>query len=395
MKIQMRDGSALWRVVLVLAVAMIVAGAWHFFRPRPLAPPPPQREVKPQVESPAHREVANPPPAARPASPVDARLAGERLEAAVAALEASSDAEENRKRLAELRAFLGALAPAEASRVVRAFLAAGRDAGTRLDLTIGDGGALADASSLRVFLLDFLGLVDRPAAGVLAREILSTPTQPDEWAVSLRNVAWADPSPGGQEFLRTKTREMLGHAAWREKPSAGFLEAFDAVVHTRDFAFTPQLAEMVRDREKRALGHAAYLTMDRLAIADAASALEPLLAQPELMEGREKTRANFLARADVRDQRQRELVERYLLDPRRSADELATFAGLFPNANYMISKNLLTTVVTPAHDEIAVRDRAALARVEEWLADPRFERLRPQIEAIRGRLRGFVEQAGK
>lgn len=72
------------------------------------------------------------------------------------------------------------------------------------------------------------------------------------------------------------------------------------------------------------------------------AALVLLAAHPELMEGREKTRANFFARADLRDPQQKALLESYLLDPRRSAQELQTFAGIFPNANYMISNNLLT-----------------------------------------------------
>ena len=65
----------------------------------------------------------------------------------------------------------------------------GNDAVTQLDLTIGPGGVLGDASSLRVFLLDYLGQIDRPAAAALARQILTAPTSPDEWAISLRNVA--------------------------------------------------------------------------------------------------------------------------------------------------------------------------------------------------------------
>jgi len=46
-------------------------------------------------------------------------------------------------------------------------------------------------------------------------------------------------------------------------------------------------------------------------------------------------------RGDVRDTKQRALLETYLLDPRSSAQELQTFAGIFPNADYMISTNLL------------------------------------------------------
>src|SRR5205823_4306037 len=104
-------------------------------------------------------------------------------------------------------------------------------------------------------------------------------------------------------------------------------------------------------------------------------------------------RANFFARADVRDAQQKSLLEAYLLDPRRSSEELKTFTGLYPNANYMISNNLLTPTKTPAHAELAERDRAALETVEAWLADPRFAKLAPQLSATRDRLQEFVRQA--
>jgi hypothetical protein len=35
-------------------------------------------------------------------------------------------------------------------------------------------------------------------------------------------------------------------------------------------------------------------------------------------------------------------VEKYLLDPQIDPAELNNFAGLYPNANFMISANLLT-----------------------------------------------------
>ena len=92
----------------------------------------------------------------------------------------------------------------------------------------------------------------------------------------------------------------------------------------------------------------------------------------------------------MRDPVQRSLLEGYLLDPRRSAEELQTFTGLFPNANQMVSSNLLTPTATPTPGDLAARDLAALGVVETWLADPRFAKLKPQFAAARERLRGFV-----
>ena len=72
---------------------------------------------------------------------------------------------------------------------------------------------------------------------------------------------------------------------------------------------------------------------------------------------------------------------------------MQSFAGVFPNANYMISHNLLTTNVTPDGATLLRRDREALRVVGEWLTDPRFEELRPHLARIQARLSDFVRQA--
>ena len=317
----------------------------------------------------------------------------ERLDAVLAQLAASREPNANRQVLAELRRFLESLPPAIASRELRKFLEANKDAATNLDLNVKAGGQLGDASSLRVFLLDYLGQIDRAAAGVIAAQILSQYTTPDEWAVSLRNYAWANPGPDGDAYLQSKSRELLSNAAWLQNPSPGYLEAFDTIVHARGTALTPELTTLVRDKEHRATAHAAYLTLDRLTITEPAAMLKQLVEQPDLMQGREQTRANFLARADVRQPEQRALVEQYLLDPARTPEELVTFAGLYPNANYMISNNLLTATETPKHADLIAHDLAALEAVRAWENDTRFAALKPHLETMRKRLENFVQQA--
>lgn len=315
------------------------------------------------------------------------------LENIRARLAASKDPKANRLILAELRKLLNSLPPGVASREIQAFLASARDAATQLDVTIEAGGGFGDSSSLRVFLLDQLGRIDRPAAGALAAQILSRYTTPDEWAVSLRNFAWANPGPAGETFLQAKARELLGNPAWASDPSAGYLEAFDTIVYAHGTALTPDLAAFLGNRENRAAAHAAYLTLDRLTITEPAAMLKQLVDKPALMTGSEQTRANFIARADVREPDQRALVEQYLLDPGRGAAELATFAGLYPNANFMISNNLLTTVNTPQSGQLATHDREALKIIEQWQGDPRFAHLQPLLAQIHERLGTFVRQA--
>ena len=148
-------------------------------------------------------------------------------------------------------------------------------------------------------------------------------------------------------------------------------------------------------QDNPAVAHAAYLALDRLAISEPAALLGALEADPNLMQGREQTRADYFARADVRDPQQRQALENYLLDPQRSGAELAQFAGIFPNANYMISQNLLTPTPTPDHAALTSRDAASLQAVQQWLADPRFTNLQQPLLKVQQRLANFARQAGR
>jgi hypothetical protein len=109
----------------------------------------------------------------------------------------------------------------------------------------------------------------------------------------------------------------------------------------------PTLTGLLRQKENKAVAHAAYLALDRLTLQDTAAVLTELQRQPNLMAGREATRANYFSRADVQDAQQRIVLEQYLLNPQISAAELETFAGIYPNGNFMVSYNLLTKARTP------------------------------------------------
>ena len=377
------------RHIILLVVALLGVMAFMSFRGRKetVLAGYTETAAKPATMEPQAKPQTLPANIPPPPSPM------KRLEAVLAQLATAKDGNTNRTLLAELRQFLDSLPVEIASREVQSFLAASKDAPTKLDVTVKPGGLLGDASSLRVFLLDYLGQIDRPAAGVLATQTLSRYTTPDEWAVSLRNYAWANPGPARDGYLQAKSRELLSNLEWLKNPSAGFLEAFDAIVYAHGTVLAPELAGLVRDKANRATAHAAYLTLDRLTLAEPSAMFTQLVEQPNLMEGREQTRANFLARADVREAEQRVVLERYLLDPARTGQELATFAGLYPNANYMISNNLLTPTVTPKHEDLVAHDRAALETVREWQKDGRFRDLKPYLETIQTKLEGFVQQA--
>jgi len=312
------------------------------------------------------------------------------LDSAVAALKASEGPDASRKRLTKLRNALASSTPEVASRVIREFLDSKADAPTQLGFAVAPDGFLKESPSLRLFLLDYLAQIDPSAAAAYAEKILSSSDSPDEWAVSLRNYALVRTNTEAQALLRQKFGELIRNEAWRNAPSIGFLEAFDVAVHLGGTDLLPDLSSLVKQTENKAVAHAAYLALDRLTLADAAAVLDELNRSPDLLAGREATRANYFARADVSDVQQKAILEKYLLDPNLSRVELQAFTGLYPNANYMVSYNLLTRTITPDRNPLLARDQAALQTVQAWLADPRFAGLRPQLEEIQSRLKGFV-----
>jgi hypothetical protein len=293
----------------------------------------------------------------------------------------------------ELRRALLAFPTNAAATAIRDFLDSRADAATGLSFKVGTDGFLTESPSLRVFLLDYLAQIDAAAAAAYATTILATMESPDEWAVALRSYAAANPTSGGRSFLAQKLQAMLTHDDWVREPSTGFLEAFDVAVYLGGTNLVPTVAGLLQRRDNEPVSHAAYLVLDRLTLQDPTTTLAALQASPQWMQGREVTRANYFARADVREAQQRQILEEYLLSPNRTAAELQTFAGLYPNANLMVSANLLTRVQSPGHEELVSRDIAAWRAAQEWLTDPRFQALKPHLEKIRIRLEIFVQQA--
>ena len=315
----------------------------------------------------------------------------EPFRAAVERMGAAKSPRDNQDELTRLKSALAPLPPGEQSKLLRAFLASRKDAATGHEFKVGADGFLTEHPSVRIFAMDQLMRVDPAAAAAYAETVLASKESSEEWAVALRNYARVNSNEAGRAFLQGKMREMLHYEPWQQNPSIGFLEAFDVAVYLGGNALVPDLTELVRQKENKAVAHAAYLALDRLTINSPAAVLDKLQGDPELMSGREVTRANFFARADVGDERQKAVLERYLLDARRSPQELQTFAGLFPNGNFMISPSLLTQCVTPTREIQARQDQQSLAAVEHWIVDPQFEKLKPELETIRGRLQNFVK----
>ena len=314
------------------------------------------------------------------------------LHGIIQALRKSSSAQGSQRHLGELAAALAAMPRENASQAIQAILTSGIDVQTQIEFAVGEGGRLNGASTLRVFLLDYLGQIDPSSASAMARTILGKPEAPEEWAVCLRNFARANASPESREFLLDRLRVLLAHQPWRQNPATGYLEAFDVVVHVGGGQLVSDLAHLLRLTNNPAVAHASFLALDRLVIRDPIPVLAILAGDANLMQGREATRASCFARVDVSHPEQRRPVENYLTHPSLKAEELDAFADSFPNENYRISQNLLTVTPPRPGSVIAQRDRETLRVVEDWMKQERFLGILPQLEVIRKRLREFTRR---
>ena len=369
-------------IVPVAALFVILAGAlWWRGRHAALPPQPVGNETS---------RAGNQQPATPATVPHSSEAA---LRSAANELSQASTSAGKNQALAHLREALQGSNTNEMVAAIRQLLDAKTDAATGQGFKIGGGGALLEAPTLRTWLLEQLAKLDPAAAAAYSQEILNTSTSPDEWALALRNLARGDRSADGRALLATKTGELLRNEAWQREASVGYLEAFDTAVQLGGTKLLSPLTALVIKQDNQAVAHAAFLTLDRLVINEPVETLAALNANPDWMTGRAETRANYFARADVSDAAQRQLVESYLLNAARSPPELQAFAGVFPNANFMISQNLLTENATLNGATLAQRDRAALEVVNQWLADPRFEKLKSTLTKIQGRLQEFTRSA--
>ena len=371
-------------VAMLLGVVGLGAGLWH----RVVHRSGPPASTGTGINLTASTIAPLPKPAPSGASTSQWQLFTERLNGA-------PDGKAAQPQLAELRAKLAAMPTKEAVAEIRRFLDSRADAPTRQGFKVAAGGGLEEAPTLRTFLLDELARLDPVAAAECAKVILASKDSPDEWAVALRNLAKGNPSAEGRALLEQKAGELLQDKAWQREPSVGYLEAFDMAVFVGGTNLMPALSALIRRKDNQAVAHASFLTLDRLVINDIVPTLTALQATPDWMEGREQTRANYFARGDVRDPRQRQILEDYFSNPKLSAVELEAFAGTFPNANFMISPNLLTQNHTPDHASLVGRDAESLRVVQQWMADPRFAKQRSALEKISRRLEEFVHQANQ
>ena len=290
----------------------------------------------------------------------------------------------SRADLANLKASLLDGDPAQAIAAIRTFLRTRRDAPTGQDFVLGPGGKLNAAPTLRLHLLDALGQIARRArsdeASQVAREILAEKSSADEWALSLRNLAWTDPR--ARPFLADKMREMLAFEPWRSKPSAGLIEALDVIVFAKDATFIPDLAEL--RAEKGELAHGADIALDRLADTAPLEVLVHLNTHPTLLNDRPFLRADYFAKADLSQPAQRAQIEIYLGRPDIAAAEKTKLLKALTTPASFIGDSLVSTPA-PA-DDGATRRAGLIQSTREWLERNRFPTLREPLLEIQQRI---------
>ncbi len=261
------------------------------------------------------------------------------------------------------------------------FLATGQDSRTGADFTPGPGGTLSEAPSLRVALMDLLGNLSKSSgsgeAAALARTLLETKTSADEWAISLRNIAWHEPQ--ATTYLAAKTLELLSTPAWLEKPSAGLLEGFDVAVFTKDPKLIPALTALMSSPEL-SLQRAAAVALDRLSEAAPLSVMNYLNSHPELVAERPMVRADFFAKADLSQPLERQALETYLNRPDVTLREKTKTLKALATQSSFVSDNLLTTAPPPTDD--SARLEALSKATQDWLKSGRFPELNSAINGI-------------
>ncbi len=303
------------------------------------------------------------------------------------------DPDQRRELLKQLEKELWHNQPSESAKVVRQFLETKKDAPAGGGFQLRENGTLEDATTLRVFLLDQLGRLNLEEAGKYAETIFENSNSSDEWALAFRNYAWSHTPEEGSSYLRNQFNQLLNNRQWRAKPSAGFLESFDVLVHTNSQDFIPQLGKLLEKKEEnnQAVAHASFLTIDRLVIDNPEKGLSTLLNNWQLLQDREKTRAGYFARADFREPSQREIIEKYILRDDISKEELTHFFGLFPNQNYFTSNNLLTKDNMATGEEIAQRDSVTYAVIQQWIMMPQFADVQDDLFKLKERLEYFLK----
>lgn len=313
-----------------------------------------------------------------------------KLQALAGALSGQTEVAQVKAILADLKKAVHAESPDEAARQLIALLESGIDRSTGLEFLVGSEGVMEETPTLRTALLDLLGQTDPFLSADYARRILATTNSPDEYALALRNLGWANSDGALDGELRGYFERMLGRADWTARPTDGFLEAFDLAVATKAVdAVAPSITRPAAGGERQA--EAAFLALDRIMLADPSAVVAAFRANPSFLSESPTHRASLLSRLDVRQPDHSRLLRDYLLRPDLGAEELEYFTRLFPNGNRVVGHRLVTGEEPGGSAaDVALIDRATLGTLGSWLNDPAMASRRTEIEKMVSRLQDLT-----
>lgn len=291
--------------------------------------------------------------------------------------------------LQELREDIRQAPEDEAAAAVVDFLKSGANVPTGLPFAVGPDGMMEVVPTLRLALLDLLPSLDPLAALELAREIMARRTTPDEYALSLRNLAWNDLDGDLRNELSDRFTDLL-QSPWLDQPSAGVLESFDVAVEIGGGSMFEQMVTLAREatvKSNPSAGRAAFMSLDRMIVRDPALLKTAFSQDPAWLEFAPQQRASLLSRLDLADPEQRALFVRYLTATPHAAGELDYFAKAFPNANYLHGHRLVTADdAAPSISQITTADARVLDELDSLEPTVSGEAA-TAIQAIRKRLR--------
>lgn len=267
------------------------------------------------------------------------------IDTALAEFQTAPDAAQARVILTKLRDALRGVPEEDAATAVLAFLKSGKDAATQLPFIVGPDGMMNDVPTLRLALLDLLPSLDPTAALEYARILLDAPTTPDEYALSLRNLAWNDMDGDLKAELSSRFTQLLKTQPWLDQPSNGVLEAFDIAVEIGGPSILAELSDLASSAtvaNNLPLSRAAYMSMDRLVLRDPNLLNGALNENSQWLDFAPKQRAALLSRLDLSKPAQQDLFIKYLSSTNHGEGELAYFSELFPNGNFLHGHRLVT-----------------------------------------------------
>lgn len=262
------------------------------------------------------------------------------------------------------------------------YLKSGRDRPLGSRFTVGPGGWLSEAPTVRCWVIDTLTELSLEDALSLTRELFDDRRSPEEWVLAMRILGLPEPDGYAPE-LEDRFLEMLADESWRRAPSGGFLEGFDVAVFLGTPSASESVAEIMTDPgEHPSVRNAAGIALER--VIEASPGLvgdlhDELAASP-------KTLAYLLATLDVTDPVAAGIVGDYVLETGDPDQELNFFARHFPRHAGSVGYRLLSAMTegsrTPGR--AAEVDLAAAGLVERWMdqaaGEPRRMAVLRQVE---------------